>query len=136
MISKVLDEMSKKLGWSAATLRGYKIAIRTVINENWFANRVGAAVSVAKPKETYLPYEILQKILNDDRFDYIEKLYLKLHITTGAREGYSAKEESSMWGLRWENINWKEKTIKIHESKSNTDWIAKLDLFFKELPDE
>lgn len=136
MISKILDEMAKKMRWRGNTLRSYKIAIRTVINDKWFTNRVGAAVSVANPKETYLPYEILQKILDDDRFGYVEKLYLKLHITTGAREGYSAKEDSSMWGLKWSYINWRDKTMKIYESKTRSWWKVKLDIFFRDLPEE
>jgi len=135
MIARVLEEMKKEYGWSDQYMRSIKIALRRVF-PTWFTHQVGSAKSVAKPKETYIPYDMFLRVLASPEFSGVEKLYLKLHVTTGAREGIGASEPSSMWGLRWDKINWRDKIIKIWESKTKKEWRGRLDLFFNELPDE
>lgn len=135
MIARILEEMKERFNWSNQYMRHIKIALRRIW-ANWFEYEVGSAKSVAKPKETYIPYDMFLRVLASPEFTDVEKLYLKLHVTTGAREGTGAIEPSSMWGLRWDNINWKERTIRIWESKTKKEWRGRLDLFFPELPNE
>lgn len=134
-IAKIIEEMKARYNWSNQYIRHIKIALRRIF-PTWFTHEVGSAKSVARPKETYIPYKMFLKILASDEFSDIEKLYLKLHVTTGAREGTGASEPSSMWGLRWDKIDWTNNTIKIWESKTQHEWRGRIDLFFNDLPNE
>ncbi|MCD6418469.1 site-specific integrase [bacterium] len=134
-IAKIIEEMKARYNWSDQHVRSIKIALRRIF-PGWFTHEVGSAKSVARPKETYIPYQMFMQILESDLFTDLEKLYLKLHVTTGAREGIGASEPSSMWGLRWDMIDWTNGVIKIYESKTKKEWRGRLDLFFPELPRE
>lgn len=98
---------------------------------------VGAEKKYVNPRYTVLFYEDYIKIkqlwrngqLSEDEF-----LIVWLHITTGAREGYSSGDvamsmdiedvHTSLLGLRWENLT--PPIIKIYESKTNKWWTCDL----------
>jgi hypothetical protein len=69
------------------------------------------------------------------------KLVLQLHLTTMAREGHKKDIEkygidSSLFGLKWQNVDVVKRTIDIYESKTNKTWYGiNLDLLFKDLLD-
>ncbi|MEM4977052.1 MAG: hypothetical protein QXT64_07005 [Desulfurococcaceae archaeon] len=87
----------------------------------------------------YLSIEEVKKVLSSDELTQVEKTLLKLHITLGCREGFSASSRSGMYGLQWSKINWSNNTIDVFESKTKggTWWRGcRLDLFWPELPEE
>jgi len=93
----------------------------------------------------FMTPEIFQEYLNacDNAF---ERLILKVHVSLKCREGSKGDKDSSLFGLKWENVNWQDDfygdkaiTIDVYESKTRGGiwWRhCRLDLFFKELPQE
>lgn len=103
----------------------------------WFEGRIGSVKKVIRPKLTYITYEHYIKlkeqwkksILSDSEF-----IVLWLHLTTGAREGWSVENvtpstsiddcRSSLIGLRWSKMFYINDTwiLRVYESKTDTEW--------------
>lgn len=118
------------------------IALRRVPQwSTWFKGKIGAVTKRITPKMTALFYEDylrLKKLWKEGKLSDAEFLVIWLHITTGAREGYSIYSEaadlddpevkSSLTGLKWENLRKVGDTyiIEIYESKTETPWTCDL----------
>jgi len=69
------------------------------------------------------------------------KLTLQLHLTTMSREGHKKDIErygvdSSLFGLKWQNVDVVKRTIDVYESKTQKIWYGiNLDLLFPDLLD-
>jgi len=69
------------------------------------------------------------------------KLTLQLHLTTMAREGHKKDIErygidSSLFGVKWQNVDGVKRTIDVYESKTQKVWYGiNLDLLFPDLLD-
>ena len=92
----------------------------------------------------FMTPEIFMEYLKACDYEH-ERLLLKVHVTLKCREG-SKEKDSSLLGLKWENVNWNDDfygfqtvTIDVYESKTRGGiWWRHipLNLFFKELPEE
>jgi len=107
----------------------------------WFKGKIGAVVKRVNPKMTALYYEDyirLKALWKQGELSDGEFLVIWLHITTGAREGYTLYPEnadlddpnvkSSLVGLKWEKLSKVGDTyiIEIYESKTEKIWHADL----------
>jgi len=129
-------------------LKDYKKVARAMIAlrripqwNNWFKGKIGAVTKRITPKLSALFYEDyikLKKLWREGKLSDGEFLTIWLHITTGAREGYTlysdkedldnAEVKSSITGLKWENLTKVGDTyiIKIYESKTEKPWTCDL----------
>lgn len=108
---------------------------------NWLEGYVGAEKKYVNPKMSVLFYENYLKLKELYRNGDIKEqdfLIVWLHITTGAREGYSSENvklsddlesvNTSLIGLKWENLekmgeSW---ILKIYEHKTAKIWTCDL----------
>lgn len=132
VLEKYINDINK--------LRFYKMMLRRVWN-NWFEGEIGAVTKFIKPKETVLYYEDylkIKKLFNEGKIPKEVFVIVSLHITTGAREGISTNDNSSLWGITWDNVvirNERVETIYIYESKTLKTWSLKfVDWLEPELP--
>lgn len=108
---------------------------------NWFKGKIGAVTKRINPKMSALYYEDYIKLKNlwkQGELTDGEFLVIWLHITTGAREGYTLYSEkmdldnpevkSSLIGLRWEKLSkvGDSYIIEIYESKTEKTWYCDL----------
>lgn len=124
------------------TRRRFYKALRRVPQWNtWFSGLIGAEVRFVRPKERALFYKQYLQLKNawrEGRLSDAEFLVVWLHITTGAREGYtlylptvkldSPTVKASLVGLRWENLSkmGDYNIIRIYEPKTVTEWSCNL----------
>lgn len=108
---------------------------------NWFTGKIGAVTKRINPQTRALFYEDylkLKKLYMQGEIDESEFLVVWLHLTTGAREGYTIYSDrerldneqvrSSLVGLKWENLSKVGDTyiLKIYESKTEKWWTCDL----------
>lgn len=107
----------------------------------WFKGKIGAVTKRVNPSMKVIYYEDylrLKHAWRSGKLSDAEFLVLWLHITTGAREGYTLytdstplenpEVKSSLVGLRWENLSKVGDTwiLKIYESKTEKWWTCDL----------
>lgn len=118
------------------------IALRRIPEWNtWFKGRIGAVTKRINPRLSvlfYNDYLKIKRLYNEGKIGEGEFLAVWLHITTGAREGYTLYSEklsldnpevnSSLIGLRWENLSkvGDSYILKIYESKTAKWWTCDL----------
>jgi len=66
----------------------------------------------------FLTIDEFKKLMASEELDDVEKFILKLHLTIGCREGWSASMRSGLAGLQWSKIDWENATIDVFESKT------------------
>ena len=108
---------------------------------NWFKGKIGAVTKRINPRLSvlfYKDYLRIKELYKQGKITEGEFLVVWLHITTGAREGYSLYDpktplddpnvNSSLIGLRWENLQRLGDVyiLKIYESKTNKWWTCDL----------
>lgn len=116
--------------------------------KNWFEGKIGAVTKRVNPKMSVIYYsdyvkikdKYLRGLLNEDEF-----LIIWLHLTTGAREGYTLYSKdmdldnesvkSSLVGLKWENLSKVGNTyiLKVWESKTSKWWSTDLSWLDEEI---
>jgi len=147
LVEEVLWDMYKEYPKVARAM----IQLRTVPEwGKWFEGKIGAVTKRINPKMTALFYKDflrLKQLWKEGKLSDSEMLMVWLHITTGAREGYtlysgkvgldSQEVKSSLVGLRWENLSKVGDTyiLKIYESKTEKWWTCDLSWLDREMLD-
>jgi len=145
-IAEIIEEMYEKGLISRKSRYSIMVKLRSVPEwRGWFEGRIGAVTKTINPVERvihYREYLKLKEAYKRGELEEREFLVIALHVATGAREGWQKANthlsecKSSLIGLKWENVTWKEDTavVKIYESKTDSEWRANVSWLDPELP--
>jgi len=138
LLLKTLDEIYRDVRIKRDRI---KLLRRIPVFRNWLEGYVGAEKRYIIPKMSaiyYTDYVKIKELYERGEITESEFLVVWLHLTTGAREGWGSEGVSrnedldnvntSLIGLKWENIEYTPDTIilKVFENKTQKWWTTDL----------